>query len=112
MLSYVKTDAEVAYIDYSKGDKNGYIRLTEENSAKTLIDKLDDNKLKLGDEEVSVRAIEGDEETEYLAKQVEQMISRRGNNYNKGKQGGRGRFNSRKRSAPNDRNDSSNKRSK
>ncbi|XP_037031403.1 la protein homolog isoform X1 [Bradysia coprophila] len=106
-------DAEIAYIDYSKGDKSGYIRLTEENAAKTLIDKLDGNKLKLDDtDEATVRLIEGDEETEYLAKQVEQMISRRGNNFNKGKQGGRGRFHNRKRSAHNDNNDTPNKRSK
>ncbi|KAG4070857.1 hypothetical protein HA402_011083 [Bradysia odoriphaga] len=106
-------DAEIAYIDYSKGDKSGYIRLTEENTAKTLIDKLDGNKLKLNDtDEATVRLIEGDEETEYLAKQVEQMISRRGNNFNKGKQGGRGRFHNRKRSAQNDSNDTPNKRSK
>ncbi|XP_037031404.1 la protein homolog isoform X2 [Bradysia coprophila] len=108
-----KFDAEIAYIDYSKGDKSGYIRLTEENAAKTLIDKLDGNKLKLDDtDEATVRLIEGDEETEYLAKQVEQMISRRGNNFNKGKQGGRGRFHNRKRSAHNDNNDTPNKRSK
>lgn len=69
--------------------------------------------MKLNDtEEATVRLIEGDEETEYLAKQVEQMVSRRGNNFNKGKQGGRGRFQGRKRGAPNDNNDRPNKRSK
>lgn len=108
-----KFEVEIAYIDYSKGDKSGYVRLTEENAAKTLIEKLEDNKLKLNDtEEATVRLIEGDEETEYLAKQVEQMVSRRGNNFNKGRQGGRGRFQGRKRSAPNDSNDTPNKRSK
>lgn len=104
----------MAYIDFTKGDKNGYIRLTEENAAKTLIEKLEDNKLKVNDsEEVTVRLIEGDEETEYLAKQVEQMVARRGNaNNNRGGRGGRGRFQSRKRPAGSQDSDRPNKKSK
>ncbi|KAJ6650053.1 La protein like [Pseudolycoriella hygida] len=103
-----KLDAEVAYIDYTKGDKKGYIRLSEENSAKTIVDKLEDNKLKISDtEEATVRLVDGEEETEYLAKQVEQLISRRGNT-NKGGRGGR--FHSRKRHSNNDSQEPSKKR--
>lgn len=63
-----------------------------------MVDKLENNKLKIDDnEEASVRLIEGDEETEYLAKQVQQMITRRGN-FSSRNRGGRGnRFQNRKR---------------
>lgn len=105
-------DAEVAYIDYTKGDKSGYIRLTEENSAKSFVDKLENNKLKIDEtEEATVRLIEGEEETEYLAKQVQQMITRRGN-FNNRIKGGRGRFQSRKRPSSQETNDTPNKKNK
>jgi len=101
-----KFDVEAAYIDYTKGDKSGYIRLTEGNSAKSFVDKLDENKLKIDDEEEAcVRLIEGEEETEYLAKQVQQMITRRGN-FNNRTRGGRGnRFQNRKRRGSQETND-------
>jgi len=104
-----KFDVEAAYIDYTKGDKSGYIRLAEENSAKSFVDKLEDNKLKIDDEEACVRLIEGDEETEYLAKQVQQMITRRGN-FNNRNRGGRGnRFQNRKRPGSQETNDTAKK---
>lgn len=110
-LSLPHSDAEVAYIDFTKGDKTGYVRLTTEDGAKTLIDKLEDKTLKINDtEQVVVRLIEGDEEAEYLAKQVEQMIQRRGNN--NANKGGRGRFQNRKRHAAQDTNDIPSKKSK
>lgn len=104
-------EAEVAYIDYTKGDKNGYIRLTEENSAKPFVDKLEDNKFKIDDtEEATVRLIEGDEETEYLAKQVQQMITRRGNFNNRNRGGRGGRFQNRKRPGSQETNDAPSKK--
>jgi len=104
-------DAEVAYIDYTKGDSKGYIRLSEENSAKSLIDKLENNKLKIDDEEACVRLIEGDEETEYLTKQVEQMLSRRTNFISRNR-GGRGNRYQRKRPGSQETNDTPSKVSK
>lgn len=78
-----------------------------------MFDKLEDNKLKINDtEEATVRLIEGEEETEYLAKQVQQMISRRGN-FNNRRQGGRGnRFQNRKRPGSQETNDTPNKKNK
>lgn len=72
--------------------------------------------MKINDtEELSVRLIEGDEETEYLAKQVTQMVTRRVN-LNKGRHGGRGggggRYHNRKRHASHDTSDTPNKKNK
>lgn len=68
--------------------------------------KIDD------EEEANVRLIEGDEETEYLAKQVQQMMTRR-TNFNIRKVGGRGnRFQNRKRPAPQENNDTPPKKNK
>lgn len=40
-------DWEVAYIDYSKGDKEGYIRFHQEDSASQFLEKLEEKKVGL-----------------------------------------------------------------
>lgn len=69
--------ADVAFIDFQKGDESAHVRLSTENTAKPLLDKLTDGKLKLEGLEVPVKVLEGDEETEYLASCVEKIKLRR-----------------------------------
>ncbi|XP_037972604.2 la protein homolog [Plutella xylostella] len=97
--------AEVAYIDFKVGDKDGWVRLTKEDSAKELHSKLTDGKLKIGDSEVLFTVLEGDEETEYLQRTVDEMSKRRKNQRNnkyqnrggKGNYRGKGNYQNRKR---------------
>lgn len=84
------SDAEVAFVEFKKGDEEAWIRLTNENAANELIGKLENGKLTLGENEASVRVLEGEEETKYLTDCVEKMKERR-------KQGNRSRFNNRRR---------------
>ncbi|XP_004530279.1 la protein homolog [Ceratitis capitata] len=83
----VSGDWEIAYIDYSKGDKTGHIRFAEQDNGSKFLEKLKENKLKLSDElELVLRTLSEEEEKIYLAKAVEQMKSRR-NYHNKNKFG-------------------------
>lgn len=78
---------EVAFIDYTKGDKTGHVRLTTADSAKPVIEKLTDSKLKVDSAEAVARILDGDEETQFLVKVVENMKTRRnqGNRFKGGR---------------------------
>ncbi|CAH2105009.1 unnamed protein product [Euphydryas editha] len=87
---------EIAYIDFKVGDAEGWVRLSKENKAKELVEKLTDGKVKIGDSEVVFRVLEEEEEKTYLNKTIEEMSKRRKNMKNfkqnkgksfKGKQG-------------------------
>ncbi|CAH2066011.1 unnamed protein product, partial [Iphiclides podalirius] len=82
---------EVAFISYQLGEPEGWVRLTKENAAKELSEKIPDGKLKIEDTEVVFRLLEGEEEKAYLDKTVEEMSKRRKNmktfKQNKGKNG-------------------------
>ncbi|CAD7079610.1 unnamed protein product [Hermetia illucens] len=83
----VQLGGEVAYIEYTRGDKSGYVRLQQENSAQPFLDKVEDKKIKLADDtELTLRTLTEEEEKEFLKKAVEHMKSRR-NNQNKRKFG-------------------------
>ncbi|XP_034841098.1 la protein homolog [Maniola hyperantus] len=71
--------ADIAFIDFKVGESEGWIRLTKENTAKELAEKIVDGKIKIGDSEVVFRILEGEEETAYLEKTVEEMSKRRKN---------------------------------
>lgn len=79
---------EVAFIDYQKTDSNGIVRFSTAGNGKKFVEKLTDNKIKIDDEEITARLLEGDEETEFLRKVVKDQAARRA------AQGGRnkGRF--------------------
>lgn len=100
---------EVAFIDYTKGDKAGHVRLTTENSAAPVFAKFTDAKLSVDGVEAIGRVLEGDEETEFLAKVVENMKTRRNQSNNRfkgGRGGGGNKFgNNRKRRGDRDAND-------
>lgn len=72
-----KFEADVAFVEFKKGDEEAWVRLSSENAAKELLTKLDDGKATIADVEVSVRVLDGDEETKYLAECVEKMKERR-----------------------------------
>lgn len=92
--------ADIAYIDFKVGDKEGWVRLTKENTAKGLAEKMTDNKVKISEADVEFKVLEGEEETTYLQKTVEEMTKRRKNmkNFksNKGRKGGN-KYHGRKR---------------
>lgn len=65
------------------------MRFVKENAAKEALEKITDNKIKITDEEVVFKLLEGDEEKAYLDKTIEEMLKRRRNmkqnKFNKGK---------------------------
>lgn len=96
--SLAEFGGDIAFVDFSKGDKKGYVRYSAENIGKEVVAKLTDGKFKVDETEITVRLVEGDEETEFLKKVIENMKSRRSNT-NRGRRGGGGgrHFNNRKR---------------
>lgn len=96
--SLAEFGGDIAFVDFSKGDKKGYVRYSAENIGKEVVAKLTDGKFKVDEAEITVRLVEGDEETEFLKKVIENMKSRRSNT-NRGRRGGGGgrHFNNRKR---------------
>ncbi|XP_058124819.1 la protein homolog [Anopheles ziemanni] len=85
----------VAFIDYQKGDKAGHVRFTEADAGKRFVGKLTENKLKIDENEVTFEVLEGDKESEYLKKVVQDQQARRkgGNAKGKGGRGNRGNNN-------------------
>lgn len=81
--------AEIAFVEFSKGDENAHVRFTEENAAKTVFEKLKEGKLSVKDNEVTATILEGDEEKEFLAKAIENMKSRRNNSNRNNRRSGR-----------------------
>lgn len=80
-------EAEVAFVDFTKGDEQAHVRLHKENSAKELHTKLTDGKLKVDDNDIPVIVVEGEDEEKYLAECVEKIKLRRKTNNS-----GRSRF--------------------
>lgn len=78
---------EVAFIDYQKTDSNGVVRFANEDAGKKFVEKVTDNKIKIDEEDITVRLLEGDEETEFLRKVVKDQQARRqaNNARNKGR---------------------------
>lgn len=90
----------IAFIEFEKGQSKGHVRLNEEGSAKGILEKMTDGKIKINEKEIKVRVLEGEEEEEYLKEQINNIRERRlafnqrhksrkgnrgGDRYNKGK---------------------------
>lgn len=58
------------------------MRLSKENAAKEAIEKIPDGKLTIGETEVTIKVLEGDEEKAYLDKTIEEISKRRKNQKN------------------------------
>uniref|UniRef100_A0A182Y0F9 Uncharacterized protein n=1 Tax=Anopheles stephensi TaxID=30069 RepID=A0A182Y0F9_ANOST len=83
---------EFAYIDYQKGDKNGYVRFSKQDAGKQFLEKLTDNKLTVDDAEVTVELLVEEKETAYLTKIAEEQAKWKGSAKHKGR-GNRGNNN-------------------
>lgn len=70
-------EGEVAFVDFHKGDTDGYVRLTAENAAKIVFEKIENGKLSLADNDVAVRVLEGEEEESFLNMCIDKMKARR-----------------------------------
>ncbi|KAG7197396.1 hypothetical protein KM043_018500 [Ampulex compressa] len=81
-------DALVAFVDFKKGDSEGWVRLQGENAAKAILDKMEDGKVMINETEVTCRILEGEEEEKYLAKAKGEMANTR-QKYTKSRRGGR-----------------------
>ncbi|KAL1491027.1 hypothetical protein ABEB36_011685 [Hypothenemus hampei] len=89
-------DFEVVYVDYNKGDLDGYVRFAKENNAVDFFKTLTDGELVIGEHKIKVKALEGEEEKQYLAKTLEVMATQRQKQKNYGKKR-KGNFNSGKK---------------
>uniref|UniRef100_A0A182SJR0 Lupus La protein n=1 Tax=Anopheles maculatus TaxID=74869 RepID=A0A182SJR0_9DIPT len=83
---------EFAYIDYQKGDKNGYVRFSKQDAGKQFIEKLTDKKLTVDEAEVTVELLVEEKETAYLTKIAEEQAKWKSNAKHKGR-GNRGNNN-------------------
>lgn len=81
--------AEVAFVEFNKGDEKGHVRFAEENDATKVFEKFNECKISIKENEVTGRVLEGDEEREFLRNAIENMKARR-NNSNKNRHGKHG----------------------
>lgn len=82
-------EGRVAFVDFKKGDAEGWARLQGDEAAAPVFEKMEDGKLLIGGKEVTCRVLEGEEEDKYLAKAKEEMANLRQKYNHKGKRGGR-----------------------
>lgn len=91
----------ISFIEFNKGDAEGYVRFTKEGAAKEIFEKLTDGKITVAEKEITVRILEGEEEEKYLKEQVQQIKNRREQMSHKnkkfGKGGKRGQFNKKRK---------------
>ncbi|XP_057651267.1 la protein homolog [Diorhabda carinulata] len=83
-------DTEVQFVDFSKGDLEGYLRFPAENNAVEFFNKVTDATLEVSECKLKLKVLEGEEEEEYLKKSSDAILEFR----KKQKMGGR---NNRKR---------------
>ncbi|KAK4880242.1 hypothetical protein RN001_008388 [Aquatica leii] len=68
---------EPSYIDYNKGDLEGWVRMAKESEASEFHKKLTDGVMEVGDVKLQVRVLEEEEEEKYLTKTKEVMHKKR-----------------------------------
>lgn len=99
---------EIEWIDFNKGDTQGYIRFVEEGAAQKAIDAVkeaNDGKIKVKENEIEVKVLEGEEAENYWKMTEEERNRKKSNRFGGGRRGGRGggyknkqRYGNRKRS--------------
>jgi len=85
--------APIAWVDFNRGDTEGFIRFAEEGAAQKVIDAVkeaNDGKILIKEVESTCRAIEGEEEENYW-KMVEEDMKKQRERRGGGGRGGRGR---------------------
>lgn len=75
---------EIAFVDFSKGDTEGYIRFAKENTASEVFKKLNDGVLEVGETKLTFKVLEGDDEEAFLNKTADAVNKKRAN-FGKGK---------------------------
>ncbi|XP_059617161.1 la protein homolog [Phlebotomus argentipes] len=88
--AFAKLEADVAFVDYQRGEKEATVRLKVEDSAKTVFEKLEGGKVTLDGVEATARVLEGDEEKEFLAKTIKALAERRNLKKNRGGKANKG----------------------
>ncbi|XP_050456536.1 la protein homolog [Cataglyphis hispanica] len=83
-----KFDVDIAYIDFRRGDTEGWVRLQRENAAKSLLEKTKEGKVLINEVEVTCKVLEGEEEDKYLTKTLEEMAASK-KKFSKGKRSGK-----------------------
>ncbi|CAG9854855.1 unnamed protein product [Phyllotreta striolata] len=78
-------ELETQFIDFTKGDLQGYFRFPEANNAVDFFKKLTDGELEVSGYKLKLRVLEGQEEEEYLKKSSDAIHELR----KKQKQGGK-----------------------
>jgi len=98
MKDFFNDFGDVGYVDYEKGQTEGYLRMKEPNSAAPTLEKLKegtDGKITLNGSDLEMRIVEGDEELEYWVKMMKDISARKSQKFSRrgrGRgRGGRGR---------------------
>lgn len=76
---FVETE-DIAWVDFNRGDNEGFIRFSKEGGAQRAVDALketNDGKVLIREVESTLRVLEGDEEKDYWVKSKEQQAKAR-----------------------------------
>lgn len=84
-----KFDADIAYIDFQRGNTEGWVRLQGKDAAKVLLEKTNEGKVLIREVEVTCKVLEGEEEDQYLTKTMEEIAASKKKYGNKGKRSGK-----------------------
>lgn len=79
---------EPAFVTFEKGQKEGYIRFSDENGAVDFASKLTDNKVEIDGNDITIRVLEGEEEEQFLtnlSQTLEKIRQNNKGNKNKGR---------------------------
>lgn len=67
-------DVDVSFIEFNKGDLEGYVRFPEENNAVEFHKKLTDGELEVEKFKLKTKVLEGEEEETYLKKTSDTVL--------------------------------------
>lgn len=67
-------DINVPFVDFTKGDVEGYVRFPEENSAIEFYKKLTDGEMEIEKFKLTTKVLEGEEEEAYLKKTSDAVL--------------------------------------
>ncbi|CAO1372538.1 unnamed protein product [Diamesa tonsa] len=89
-ISEIESSLEIAFVNFNKGESEGFIRFTKENDAQKIVDKLADSKMTVKENELTLRLVDGEEEEKFLEKAVQDMKDRRvhSKKFTRGRDGG------------------------
>ncbi|RNA27128.1 lupus La [Brachionus plicatilis] len=101
---------KVKYSDYNKGQIEGYVRFSEENKAKEVLEKADEIKMK--DRVLELRVLEGEEELNYWKEIIKRLSASKNRSFKGGRKQKNDRkgWNKNKRSLNDDKNENENEK--